>query len=459
MSTPEKPRWLLLGLTLIAFVAGFAKVLQRPSQVSFQLPAVAAQSTAAPAVRMGFVSTSPGPHRHAPSLVELRDGRLRAFWFSGSREGASDVEIRSAVLDPRNGNWSSETAVVDRLQAQRGLLRYVKKLGNPVAERAADGALHLYFVTVSLGGWAGSSISVMTSTDDGETWSTARRLITSPFLNVSTLLKGAPFHYADGTIGLPVYHEFIGKFGELLRLDASGVVLDKQRLSHGRSALQPVVLVRDGDRAQVLMRHGEGGPNRVIGTATTDGGRHWAPPANTALANPNAAVTGVALPNGTLLAVLNNIESDRDQLTLVASVDGGSSWRTLYSLEDQRAEREQPLDPATYAAGIKALALATDAALPDATAFATSSGEHMCVAQRCNYEFSYPYLIQTARGDVQLVYTWNRSFIKHVEFSPAWIAQRLKESTKESTKPIAIEYPALKNSFYSVWLIEPASSC
>lgn len=436
MTATAKARWLLLGLTLIAFAAGFAKAFSRPPPAAFQPQRIAADADAdiTPTLRMGFVSTSAGPHRHAPSLVELRDGRLRAFWFSGSREGGADVEIRSAVFDPRSGRWSAETTVIDRARTQRALSRYVKKLGNPVAERAADGSLHLYYVTVSLGGWAGSSITTASSNDDGETWSPPRRLVTSPFLNVSTLVKGAPFHYADGTIGLPVYHEFIGKFAELLRLDAAGTVLDKQRLSHGRSALQPVVLVRDGERAQVLMRHGAGGLNRVIGTATADAGRHWAPPADTALANPNAAVAGVALPGGTLLAVLNNVESDRDQLTLVASSDGGSNWRTLYTLEDRRDLRASPLAPAAYAAGVRALALATDAALPDAAAFAASSSEHMCVAQRCNYEFSYPYLILTARGDAQLVYTWNRSFIKHVGFSSAWIAQRLDESSKESTE-------------------------
>lgn len=428
MNAAARMRWLLLGLTLLAFGAGFAKALNRPVQVAFQPPAVVAPSGDAETLRTRFVSTTAGPHRHAPSLVELRDGRLRAFWFSGSREGAPDVEIRSAVFDPNGGGWSTETTVADRAGTQRALLRYVKKLGNPVAERAADGTLHLYYVTVSLGGWAGSSITTMTSADDGTTWTAPRRLITSPFLNISTLVKGAPFHYVDGTIGLPVYHEFIGKFGEVLRLDAAGRILDKQRLTHGRAALQPVVLVRDGGRAQVLMRHGDGGPNRVIGSTTDDAGRHWAVPANTTLANPNAAVAGVALPGGELLAVLNNIESDRDALTLVASTDGGASWRTLYTLEDQRALREHQPDRAAYAAGVKALALAADASLSDAAAFATSSSEHMCVGQRCNFEFSYPYMVLTARGDVELVYTWNRSFIKHVGFSRAWITQRLKEA-------------------------------
>ena len=431
MTAAAKMRWLLLGLTLIAFVAAFTKTLDRPPAAAFQPPAVVAQSAGPAMLRTHFVSTSAGPHRHAPSLVELRNGRLRAFWFSGSREGASDVEIRSAVFDSRTDQWGAETTVVDRAGTQRALLRYVKKLGNPVAERAADGTLHLYYVTVSLGGWAGSSITTMSSADDGATWSSPRRLITSPFLNVSTLVKGTPFHYIDGSIGLPVYHEFIGKFAELLRLDARGTVLDKQRLSYGRAALQPVVLVRDGERAQVLMRHGEGGLNRVLGSATDDAGRHWLPAANTTLANPNAAVSGVALADGTLLAVLNNIEANRDALSLVVSTDGGANWRSLYTLEDQLAGRERFADPAEYADGVKAQALATDAGLTDAAAFAESSIEHMCVAQRCSFEFSYPYLILAASGDLQLVYTWNRSFIKHVAFSRAWLAQRLKDSAKE----------------------------
>jgi len=424
---------LLYGLMLIAFAAGFTKALRRPPAALFQPPAVVVPAPDAPTIQTRFVSSSAGPHRHAPSLVELADGRLRAFWFSGSREGAPDVVIRSALFDPKSGRWGAEQTVVDRAGTQRALQRYVKKLGNPVAERAADGTLHLYYVTVSLGGWAGSSITTISSADGGASWGPARRLITSPFLNLSTLVKGMPFHYADGTIGLPVYHEFLGKFGELLRLDAGGAVLDKQRLSAGRKALQPVVLVQDAERAQVLMRHGDGGANRVIGSATRDAGRHWAPAADTALANPNAAVSGVALADGTLLAVLNDIEANRDALSLVASSDGGASWRTLHTLEDQQASRERLADPVAYAAGVKTQALASDASLTNAAAFAESSAQHMCVAQRCSFEFSYPYLILTARGDAQLVYTWNRSFIKHVEFSRAWLAQRLTELSKEST--------------------------
>ncbi len=417
-------RPLLFGLILLAFVAGFYKAWQRPSPAPLQPQAFSSPAKGAATLRTRFVSNSPGPHRHAPSLVELKDGRLRAFWFSGSREGASDVEIRSAVFD--KGQWHAETTVIDRSRTQIALSRYVKKLGNPVAARGADGNLHLYYVTVSLGGWAGSSVTTMTSSDDGETWGSPRRLVTSPFINISTLVKGTPIRYADGSIGLPVYHEFIAKFGELLRIDGAGQVVDKQRLSHGIAALQPVVLVRDRERALVLMRRGGGGANRVVASSTEDAGRHWAAPVYSTLSNPDAALSAVVLPGGVLLAVVNDIEADRDALTLVASTDGGANWRTIYTLEDQLAARKNPLDGPAYAAAVKALALATDAGLADANAFAASSVAHMCHGDRCNFEFSYPYLILTAKGDLKLVYTWNRSFIKHVEFSGEWLAQRLE---------------------------------
>ena len=187
-----------------------------------------------PGIQTRFASAQQNIHTHAASLVELGDGRIRAFWFSGSREGAQDVEIRSAVFDPAKNLWGAEHSVADRAGTQRALLRYVKKLGNPVALRAADGTLWLFYVTVSLGGWAGSSITAITSKDDGATWSPARRLITSPFINISTLVKGTPFFYSDGSMGLPVYHEFIGKFGELLRIASDGEIIDKQRLSSGK---------------------------------------------------------------------------------------------------------------------------------------------------------------------------------------------------------------------------------
>ena len=158
-------------------------------------------------------------------------GKLSAFWFAGSREGGRDVEIHSANFSSEEHRWSAEKAVVTRLTVQSDLHRYIRRLGNPVAARDGNGKLWLFFVSTSIGGWSTSAVNMMTSIDEGRTWSPVRRLITGPFLNISTLVKSVPFFYRDGSLGLPVYHELFAKYGEILRLDSTGRVIEKQRLN------------------------------------------------------------------------------------------------------------------------------------------------------------------------------------------------------------------------------------
>ncbi len=416
-------------LVLAAFGAGFYKAAQHPPQAAFRELRSFAVNHDRAFMQSRFVSSRQHAQAHAASLVELKDGRIRAFWFSGSREGASDVEIHSAAFDPVSGSWGAEEAVADRASTQHGLRRYIAKLGNPVAGRAADGSLWLYYVTVSLGGWAGSSITAMRSTDEGYSWSEPRHLITTPFLNVSTLVRNAPVQYEDGTLGLPVYHEFISKFGELLRLDGRSAVLDKQRLAPGGSgALQPVLLVQNRNEARVLMRYAGPPPHRAVTITTRDAGKSWSTPEKSQLPNPDSALSAVVLQDGRMLAVLNHVDEGRDELALVVSRDHGATWNMVYELENQRG---QPLAEAAYmerAAGLLAQSDGRVAAAPAAEQqeFHESLKQQACTPQGCRYEFSYPFLLQTRRGDFHLVYTWNRTFIKHVQFNQAWLDQQLE---------------------------------
>ncbi len=387
-----------------------------------------------PAVPVGrfetrFASSKLHTQTHAASIVELKDGRVRAFWFSGSREGAADVTINSAVFDPSAGAWGAEEVVTGRESTQAALHRYIAKVDNPVAARGPDGRLWLFYVTVSLGGWAGSSITMMTSGDDGASWNAPRRLVTSPFLNISTLVKGAPFTYADGTVGLPVYHEFISKFAEILRLDKTGKVIDKQRLAAGsEGTLQPVVLVQSDKEALVLTRHSGEEPRRAMSIFTENGGKSWSRPTASALKNPDAALTALVLPDGRLLAVLNDQEQGRDSLSLQLSSDGGKTWHELRRLEEMGGLRNKATDEKTCASVVESLARNSDARLErGATGLVDSALRRVGADGGCSFEFSYPYMIQTHNGDIHIVYTWNRTFIKHVVFDQVWLKHRLKE--------------------------------
>jgi len=109
----------------------------------------------------------------------------------------------------------------------------------------------------------------------------------------------------------------------------------------------------------------------------------------------------------------------------VISEDNGATWKTIYQLEDQRS---QPTEVARYVQAAAESAKAADAGIADSAAYARSAQRNKCEAQICGFEFSYPYLIQVRNGDFHLVYTWNRSFIKHVQFTRTWLDQRMEKN-------------------------------
>jgi len=347
-----------------------------------------------PSLQMEWLPDTGAPSVHAASLIALKDGAVRAFWFAGSREGAQDVVINTAVFDPQAARWSAPTVVIDRVTAEKGLSRYIKKLGNPVPARMADGSMQLFFVTVSIGGWAGSSISTMISDDEGLTWGQPQRLITSPLINLSTLVKSPAIPFADGRLGLPAYHEWIGRFGEFLRIEASQVI-DKRRMSSGRGAIQPVVLLDSAQDASAFFRQTRSSAQakQIPVSETKDAGQSWVVAKDLEIPNPNAAIAALTLANGTRLMVLNNIETARYRLVMVMREMNATQWTVVQVLEDDEL-------------------LADD--------------------QR--REFSYPYLVSASGEDAHLVYTWDRKKIRHIYFPAAWFKQAVIKLQEQGTQ-------------------------
>jgi predicted neuraminidase len=389
-----------LCILALAGVAGYLQIDSRLPWTPFAIPAVmeselpvaepapvavgkktqATTQVSIPEPRAQFIPETAAPSVHAGSAILLNDGNLRAFWFAGSREGATDVVIQTAVLDTKAGSWGSPEVVIDRVAAEKGLSRYIKKLGNPLPVRTSQGKLQLYFVTVSVGGWAGSSISWMESSDEGVSWSLPQRLITTPALNLSTLIKAPGFDFIDGTLALPVYHEWMGKFGELIRVDG-GRVIDKRRMSSGRALLQPIVFIDGPEKAVAYFRQARSaGPPRIASALTENAGQTWVSGVDLDLANPNAAIAGLQLSNGDRLIALNDLESGRYRLVLAMAPAGTSNWNVIAELESDET---------------------------------LINGLHR--------EFSYPSLSLGANGEVHLIYTYDRKKMKHIQFDPRWI--------------------------------------
>ena len=368
-----------------------------------------------------FVSSAPGQAVHAASVVELRDGRLRAVWFSGSREGAGDVAIKTSVMDSANLRWGEETTLFDRQRIQQGLWRYVKKLGNPVIARMPDGSLIVWLVNVSMGGWAGSSITWLRSTDEGFSWSAPIRLVTSPFLNISTLVKGAPFFYRDGQIGLPVYHEFVTKFGEILRISPQGRVVDKIRIPGSQTSLQPVVLITGPERAQAYMRSGNS--TAVMTSATEDAGKTWSATLATSWPNPDSALAGTVSATGQQWLALNPMPKSREILALLQTSNAGAFDGANPLIVESSPTPATRLSVNDYERLLGDELKAYGASESQIEAYIASAKRQLCGTDSCLQEFSYPYLLQSRDGYLHLVYTWHRSRIKHVRLDPLKVPQ------------------------------------
>ena len=320
---------------------------------------------------------------HASALVELDNDKLLAVWYGGSREGSKDSAIFMATYSPKQKTWGPEKIIANRHTTGKAVQRYVKKVGNPVIVRDKNNTMHLFYVSVSVGGWSGSAVNYISSTDNGENWSEARRLVSSPFFNLSTLVKGEPLFMKDGTIAIPVYHEMIGKFGELLYFHPDNGVINKIRISSGRASLQPSIVAFDENNAVSLLRYAGKSERRIQYAHSDDAGNSWTAMTATNLPNPNAAVSARCVDNKTLLMAFNNTERGRYDLSLAISTDRGKHWRTIHKIEYKPNSKTE---------------------------------------QR----FSYPYLIEDSKGVFHISYTWNKKMIRHVSFNREWLKRAMQ---------------------------------
>ena len=428
---PRKHTGLLHWVTLAAVVTIFASGWSRfpghdvsPFLLAGDAPTSAGTGNA-PLFVGRFVSSSVDDIAHSASLAPLGDGSLIAAWFAGSREGSPSVAIRGSVFDAHAGEWGGERTLIDRAATASGVLRHIRKLGNPVVALTPDKRLWLFYVSVSVGGWALSGVNVMYSDDLGQTWSTPRRLVTSPFFNVSTLVRGVPVFHRDGSIGLPVYHEFIGKFAEYLYLDRNGRVVEKFRISKGSTALQPTVVPFGEYSAVALLRNSTNLSAHVLASRTADGGRSWSAPEAVTPKNQDSSLAAIRTGErrNTILVALNNLGLGRFRLSLYETEASLRRWTRIADLDQSPDPGGALIEPKRYRALIHEKYLGTAGARHRGMAneFLRHLDQRMCQQAGCAFEYEYPNLLRTADGRFHVVYTWNNSFIKHVTFNSAWL--------------------------------------
>ena len=297
-----------------------------------------------------FIFTSaPFPSCHASTVVELRDGDLRAAWFGGSSEGRPDVGIWGSRR--ARGHWT-EPAVLVR---EPDIAAY-----NPVLFYSHDGHLWLYYKF-------GPHPSQWTagrrwSADHGETWSEPEHLPAGLYGPI----RAKPLVEPDGTI-------VSGSSVESYRSWACWI---ERSTDHGwnwtrhgpviaatAAIIQPSVVRLNKGRLRFYARSNED-IRRICIADSTDGGLTWTRARPLDLPNPNSGIDAVALPDGRVVLVYNHTEHGRTPLNLAVSRDG-EKFQMFRVLEDEPGE------------------------------------------------YSYPAMIPSGDGGLHITYTWKRQRIRY----------------------------------------------
>ncbi len=329
----------------------------------------------------GFISSEliyplnnkPTAECHASTIVELSDG-LMAAWFGGAYERNADVGIWVSVN--KKGIWSRPVQVATGFENDS--VRY--SCWNPVLFKPTRGPLMLFYkVGPSPSQWWGM---LMTSDDEGRTWSDSKRLGKDKTINnLVGPVKNKPVQLADGTIVCPsstelevnnkdkwlVHFELTNDLGKTW--EVVGPINDGSEFN----AIQPSILTYGNDKMQILCRTLEG---TVAQSWSMNNGMTWSRLQSTSLPNPDAGIDAVTLQDGRQLLVYNHTKqkggfpSDRNMLNVAVSNDG-LQWKTVLTLERDKGE------------------------------------------------YSYPAVIQARNGLVHITYTYLRKSIKHVVLDPA----------------------------------------
>lgn len=314
----------------------------------------------------------PTPQCHASTVEETSSG-LVAAWFGGTHERNPDVGIWVSRKEGGNG-WSQPVEVANGVQSDT--LRH--PCWNPVLFQPDSGPLLLFYkVGPSPREWWGMLI---TSEDEGKTWSEPRKLGEGPLGPLIGPVKNKPVQLPDGALLCPssteteVDGEDFWKvhFERSPDLGASWEVIGPINDGVEFDAIQPSILTYKGGKMQVLCRTRQ---NVIAQSWSADGGITWSKMEATSLPNPNSGTDAVTLQDGRQLLVYNHtirgkkFPAGRAMLNVALSTDG-ENWEPVMTLEREEGE------------------------------------------------FSYPAVIQSADGMVHITYTYQRRSIKYVCIAP-----------------------------------------
>jgi len=364
-----------------------------------------------------FIFPFQNEHVHGSSIVLLPNGDLLACWFQGSGERtADDVRIMGARLNKGLKAWSVPFLMADT----KGIPDC-----NPVLFLNRKGKLFLFWVAVIANKWEDAILRFRTTTnyggDGAPVWEWQDNIFLKPgngfvaevekkfkempesqagwaafapqYDNMirdasKDLLKRSlgwmtrihPLTLESGRILLPLYSDGFN-FSIIAISDDEGANWRPSLPIVGRGPIQPALAIKKDGKIVAYMRDSGDSPNRVHTSTSSDNGESWSLSQKTDIPN-EASVEICVMKDGKWAFVGNDINDGRYQFSIYISDDEGLTWKWKELIE--------------YEADKKG-------------------------------SFSYPCLIQTSDGLLNLSYSWSmgkgKKSIKHVVIDPKKLIQ------------------------------------
>lgn len=307
---------------------------------------------------------------HAVTICQLPNKDLIAAWFAGTNEfeeGEPDQVIMGSTFNKESGKWGASRVWVNVPS---------KAAGNPRLFVTPNKVIWL-IAPINYGEWCegGTRLFYKCSYDLGCNWTDLALLIDE----AGILGKNKPIITKDASWIIPAEQE---KTWEacFLKSEDEGKTwsIVGKNISGGMNCIQPtVVQLSNGDLLAYMRTRGE---DAIAETYSNDNGSTWSKAKLTSLPNNNSGIDMVRLYSGNLVLVCNKIKFKkvrrpglgwglRTPLNVLLSANEGQTWEHEIVLEDKPGE------------------------------------------------YSYPSVIQSDEGTIHIVYSCNRTKIKHVMLS------------------------------------------
>ena len=347
---------------------------------------------------------TPCTSNHASNLLQLGNGDLLCTWFGGSMEGTADVCIYLSRMDSQTGTWSD---------AQKMSADTARSEQNPVLFQKSPEELWLLYTAQLKTDQGTALVRIRKSYDNGVTWTETTELVP----DIGTFIRHAPVINPDGKILLPIWHSNIKEaFGKdhslVLASTDDGHSWSSTEVPASTGCVHMNIL---GNCQIAFYRRRQA--DYIFRSISEDNGLTWSEPQPTNLPNNNSSIQARLLRDGRIVIIYNEIQAigrqcessippwiqdqeeflkkcgeitrksaiwgvPRNPLVIASSEDMGLTWKKELVVEDDPNLRSSHDEKGSFIG-----------------------------------DYSYPSIIETTDGNLQISYSYLRDYIKHVTLS------------------------------------------